>query len=83
MFERNEKPDVQVSDSLTSAVIRTCDQCHLDEHMDMNGNIVQASSIDSREVRQMLDLWWRFNLVTGNASGDSNAFAPGYQFENV
>lgn len=31
----------------------------------------------------MLDLWWRFNLVTGNASGDSNAFAPGYQFENV
>lgn len=83
MFERAETPDVRVSDSLTNAVVRTCDLCHTGEHSDMNGNLVKASAIDSREVRQMLDLWWRFNLVTGNANGDSNAFADGYHFENV
>lgn len=73
-----EKPEAQISDSLTNAVIRTCDMCHAGT----GGNLVQAGAIDSREVRRMLDVWWRFNLVTGNADGYSNAFADGYLFES-
>ncbi len=73
-----EKPEAQISDSLTNAVIRTCDMCHAGT----GGNLVQAGAIDSREVRRMLDVWWRFNLVTGNANGYSNAFADGYLFES-
>lgn len=74
-----EKPEAQISDSLTNAVIRTCDMCHAGT----GGNLVQAGAIDSREVRRMLDVWWRFNLLTGKASGESNAFADGHHFENV
>lgn len=72
-----------IANAIEKAVIRTCDSCH-GATLSMAGDyIAAAAAVDSREVRQMLDIWWRFNLVTGSASGDSNAFAPGYQFENV
>lgn len=73
----------EISNALDSAVVRTLEECN-GPTMRVSGEYMTACrSVDSSEVRQMLDIWWRFNLVTGSASGDSNAFAPGYQFENV
>ena len=33
------------------------------------------------DLRQTLDVWWRFNLLFGDAEGESNAFQDGYSFE--
>lgn len=72
-----------IASAIEKAVIRTCDSCH-GAVLSMSGDYIAASAaVDSSEVRQMLDIWWRFSLVTGSASGDSNAFAEGHPFENV
>lgn len=73
----------EISKAIDSAVVRTCEECNSPSMRVSGEYMIAGKSVDSGEVRQMLDIWWRFNLVTGNASGDSNAFAEGYHFESA
>lgn len=73
----------EISNALDSAVVRTCEACNAPSVTMAGGFASMGRSVGSSEVRQMLDIWWRFNLLTGNASGESNAFADGHYFENV
>lgn len=68
--------------AVADAVIRTCEACNAPSVTMAGGFASMGRSVGSSEVRQVLDVWWRFNLVTGNADGYSNAFADGYLFES-
>ncbi len=69
--------------AVADAVIRTCEACNAPSVTMAGGFASMGRSVGSSEVRQVLDIWWRFNLLTGKASGESNAFADGHHFENV
>lgn len=76
-----ETADSEISKALDSAVVRTCDACN-GSVMSVSGEYMAVTGkVDSREVRQMLDIWWRFNLLSGRDYGDPNAFIYGHSFE--
>lgn len=73
----------EITEAIEEAVIRTCEACNAPSVTMAGGFASMGRSVGSSEVRRMLDIWWRFNLLTGKASGGSNAFAEGSQFESI
>lgn len=70
-----------ISNALESAVIRTCEACNAPSDGTAGGYSLAGRSVGVEDLRQTLDVWWRFNLLFGDAEGESNAFQDGYSFE--
>lgn len=69
----------EISKAIDSALIRTCYACNAHAPADHDGRIGNAVGTD--DLRAMLDIWWRFNLLTDEAKGESNAFSESSHFE--
>lgn len=61
----------RISKALDCALVRACE------------SYGREDGANADELRGMLDLWWRFGLVTGENSGSSMVFDRSSDFDQV
>ncbi len=71
----------RISKAMDSALIKACESygpARTDKAGEFSSTVKGS---DASELRSMFDLWWRFNLLSGAATGSSDAFECGAKFE--
>lgn len=73
----------RISKAMDSALIKACESYGPARTDTAGGFTSTVKGSDSSELRGMLDLWWRFNVISGTASGPSDAFERGSKFDSA
>ena len=71
----------RISEALDSALISACESYGTSRTDEAGGFVSTVKGTDASELHSMFDLWWRFNLLSGAATGSSDAFERGAKFE--